>query len=148
MTTALATKTPGHLARKKLNLQRKPRPKVAQALPEYLYPQEVEALIKQASHAQARLVMLSQWRAGLRVSKALALEVADLDFTEDNPTLRVRKGRGISLDLSRCTRSWQWPSGTTWTTPAPNGARYLLPQDQRLGGGPKRLWRKPYCLSR
>ena len=48
----------------------------------------------QAPHAQARLVMLAQWRAGLRVSEALALEVADLDFAATNPTVRVRKGKG------------------------------------------------------
>ena len=37
--------------------------------------------------------MLCQWRAGLRISEALALEVRDLNFT-DNPTLWVRQGKG------------------------------------------------------
>ena len=38
--------------------------------------------------------MLLQWRAGLRVSEALALEAADLSLNSDQPTLRVRQGKG------------------------------------------------------
>jgi integrase len=38
--------------------------------------------------------MLTQWRAGLRVSEALALEVTDLNFGHNNPTVRVRRGKG------------------------------------------------------
>ena len=38
--------------------------------------------------------MLEQWRAGLRVSEALALEVADLSLDTDLPTIRVRSGKG------------------------------------------------------
>ncbi len=38
--------------------------------------------------------MLEQWRAGLRVSEALALEVADLSLDVELPTLRVWSGKG------------------------------------------------------
>ena len=45
--------------------------------------------------------MLLQWRAGLRVSEALdleaanlALEAADLSLHPDQPTIRVRQGKG------------------------------------------------------
>ena len=38
--------------------------------------------------------MLEQWRVGLRVSEALALEVSDLSLDANNPTLRVRSGKG------------------------------------------------------
>jgi integrase len=38
--------------------------------------------------------MLVQWRAGLRVSEALALEVSDLALDGDRPTLKVRWGKG------------------------------------------------------
>ena len=64
------------------------------SLPEYLEMVEINALIQVAPHAQARLLMLVQWRAGLRVSEALALEVADLALDGDLPTLRVRQGKG------------------------------------------------------
>ena len=38
--------------------------------------------------------MLEQWRAGLRVSEALALETRDLHLDTERPTLRVRQGKG------------------------------------------------------
>lgn len=63
-------------------------------LPEYLEKDEVESLLHCAPHPQAALLMLLQWRAGLRVSEALALTVADLTLTGDHPTLRVRHGKG------------------------------------------------------
>jgi len=37
---------------------------------------------------------LVQWRAGLRISEALALDVTDLRLDGDFPTLRVRQGKG------------------------------------------------------
>ena len=94
MNIALATRPVGKPARKNSKVQQKWSGRVARQLPEYLEPDQVEALMVQASHAQARLVMLAQWRSGLRVSEALSLEVADLDFATTNPTVRVRKGKG------------------------------------------------------
>ena len=38
--------------------------------------------------------MLEQWRAGLRVSEALGLEVRDLSLDTASPTVRVRSGKG------------------------------------------------------
>ena len=63
-------------------------------LPEYLELGEVRALLDAAAHAQARLLFLIQWRAGLRISEAVALEPADLTLGVDRPTLRVRRGKG------------------------------------------------------
>ena len=42
----------------------------------------------------ARLLMLEEWRAGLQVSEALALEVADLSLDAELPTIRVQSGKG------------------------------------------------------
>lgn len=67
---------------------------VKSGLPEYLEAAEVTAIIRAADDPRARLLMLEQWRAGLRVSEALALEVADISLDAANPTLRVRFGKG------------------------------------------------------
>ena len=67
---------------------------VEKKLPEYLEANEVQALIRAADDPRARLLMTEQWRAGLRVSEALALEVADLSLDAELPTLRVRQGKG------------------------------------------------------
>ncbi len=63
-------------------------------LPEYLEAAEVQALIKAAPTHQAGLLMLMQWRAGLRVSEALDIAPLDLSLDGDRPTLKVRRGKG------------------------------------------------------
>ena len=55
---------------------------------------KVGVIIRTADDPRARLLMLEQWRAGLRVSEALALEVSDLSLESHSPTLRVRSGKG------------------------------------------------------
>lgn len=64
------------------------------SLPAYLSPAEIASLLTLAPHPQARLLMLCQWRAGLRVSEALALRPADFSMDGDNPVLRVACGKG------------------------------------------------------
>ena len=63
-------------------------------IPEYLQTDEVNAIIRAAPSPKAKLLMLEQWRAGLRVSEALDLEVRDLSLDTTTPTLRVRSGKG------------------------------------------------------
>ena len=63
-------------------------------LPEYLEAAEVEDLMRYAPHNDCRILMLIQWRAGLRVSEALALEARDLQLDTERPTMRVRLGKG------------------------------------------------------
>ena len=77
-----------------IHLRRNDRAFSTQKLPEYLEADEVGAIIRAADDRRARLLMLEQWRAGLRVSEALALEVSDLSLDTNNLTLRVRSGKG------------------------------------------------------
>ena len=69
-------------------------PKRQKRIPEYLEADEVNAIIRAAPNPKAKLLMLEQWRAGLRVSEALDLEVRDLSLDTATPTLRVRSGKG------------------------------------------------------
>ena len=57
-------------------------------LPEYLEPADVDALIHAAPHGQARLVMLEQWRAGLRISEAVAFQNG-CESSQRSPTGRL-----------------------------------------------------------
>ena len=66
----------------------------AKKLPEYIEAHEVTALLRAVPNPRARLLMMIEWRAGLRVSEALALEVGDLSLDVELPTLRVRQGKG------------------------------------------------------
>ena len=74
---------------KQRDSERRPNP-----LPEYLEAHEVDALIRAAPNPRASLLFLVQWRAGLRVSEALALEVRDLSLDSGLPTIHVRRGKG------------------------------------------------------
>ena len=97
MTTTGLARTNGRKPSKKQQVaQQRAMGNVSRAavLPEYLEQAEVDALIRAAPHGQARLITLVQWRAGLRVSEAVGLEVADLQLDGDRPTLRVRQGKG------------------------------------------------------
>ena len=69
-------------------------PKREKRIPEYLEADEINAIIRAAPNPKAKLLMLEQWRAGLRVSEALDLEVRDLSLDTATPTLRVRSGKG------------------------------------------------------
>ena len=90
ITTAVARRRrPIGLHPEKTDLELQTRP-----LPEYLEADEVNAIIRAAPSPKAKLLMLEQWRAGLRVSEALDLEVRDLSLDTATPTLRVRSGKG------------------------------------------------------
>ena len=69
-------------------------PKREKRIPEYLEADEVNAIIRAAPSPKAKLLMLQQWRTGVRVSEAVDLEVRDLSLDTPNPTVRVRAGKG------------------------------------------------------
>ena len=92
-TTAVSTRRARGIHPKGSKTQQSPRGKGSN-LPEYLERPEIEAVIAAAPNPIAKLLMLEQWRAGLRVSEALALEKRDLFLDSDRPTLRVRRGKG------------------------------------------------------
>ena len=97
---ALTTKTTTVISRRGRARGRYPKtqdgaaPKREKRIPEYLEADEVNAIIRAAPSPKAKLLMLQQWRAGLRVSEALDLEVRDLSLDTASPTLRVRSGKG------------------------------------------------------
>ncbi len=110
-TTALSTRHPRGINPKGVKLQQLPR-KNGFKLPEYLEFAEVNALIAAGPNPKAKLIMLEQWRAGLRVSEALALEARDLHLDSDRPTLVVRQGKGRKPRVRRSVTSTRChPSG-------------------------------------
>ena len=76
-------------------LQKSGRKSKPKKLPEFLEPREVEALIRFAPHGQARLAMMLQWRAGLRISEAINVTRSDVRLdAAPSPELLVRQGKG------------------------------------------------------
>ena len=96
----MATESTTAISRRRRSRGRYPKtqdgatPKRQKRISEYLEPDEVNAIIRAAPNPKVKLLMLEQWRAGLRVSEALDLEVRDLSLDTPNPTVRVRAGKG------------------------------------------------------
>jgi len=74
----------------------------ARDLPLYMTAAEVESVMlgterrrhRRLPVADAGLICLIMWRAGLRIAEALALKYEHLDLADDPPTLRVHLGKG------------------------------------------------------
>ena len=79
---------------KRASVQQSPDRKSVKALPEFLTKDECDTLIRLASPPEAALLMLVGFRAGLRISETLDLEVGDINLEDEYPTLRVRLGKG------------------------------------------------------
>jgi site-specific recombinase XerD len=69
-----------------------PAPKQPQKLPEILSREEVWRLLAAPPHPRHRLLLTTVYAAGLRVSEAIALKVADIDA--DRMTIRIEQGKG------------------------------------------------------
>ncbi|MGH8582257.1 MAG: tyrosine-type recombinase/integrase, partial [Gammaproteobacteria bacterium] len=69
-----------------------PAPKQPQKLPDILSREEVWRLLRACSHPWHHLLLATTYAAGLRVSEAVALKVADLDA--DRMTIHICQGKG------------------------------------------------------
>ena len=68
------------------------RPRVEERLPVVLSPQEVEAFFNHVHGLQNRVVLLTCYGSGLRVSEAVSLKTSDVD--PERMLLRVEQGKG------------------------------------------------------
>jgi len=69
-----------------------PRPKQSQRVPEILSRDEVARIIAAPPNPKHRLLLATIYSAGLRVSEAVVLKLADVD--RDRMTLRIEQGKG------------------------------------------------------
>jgi len=69
------------------------RPKREKALPSVLSENEVQTIIQTIQNPKHRLAIALIYSAGLRISEAVNLKVADLDFDRGIITIRQAKGR-------------------------------------------------------
>ena len=69
-----------------------PRPKTPQRLPEILSREEIERLFEVTTNLKHRVLLMTTYSAGLRVSEAARLKVTDID--SQRMTIRVDQGKG------------------------------------------------------
>jgi site-specific recombinase XerD len=69
-----------------------PFPRAARKLPTVLSPEEVTRLLDAVRNLKQRVVLMTIYSAGLRISEAVALKVADID--SKRMVINVRHGKG------------------------------------------------------
>lgn len=71
-----------------------PMAKVPKRLPSILTRDEVGRLFAASGNLRTRIVLMTTYAAGLRVSEVCALQVGDIESAPDRMCLKVRQGKG------------------------------------------------------
>ena len=101
-----------------------PKARVPTRLPQILSREEVERLLAAARLFKDRVLLMTTYSAGLRVSEVCALKVSDIDG--ERMTIRVEQGKGAKDRytllsprlLQELRRYWQIDRPKTWLFPA------------------------------
>ncbi|MCU7879104.1 MAG: site-specific integrase [Candidatus Thiodiazotropha sp. (ex Lucinoma borealis)] len=107
-------------------------PKCPQKIPELLTRQEVKQIIEACDTYKHRLMLLTCYGCGLRVSELVALKVRQLDG--ERRLLRVEQGKGAkdravvlpAVLLSKLRRYWQKEQPKRWLFPNSHAPRLHL----------------------
>jgi len=102
-----------------------PMAKAPQRQPEILGRAELTALFAASADLKSRTLLMTIYAAGLRVSEACGLRVADIDSQPDRLCLRVRQGKGARdrytllppTLLSQLRRYWHAYQPKDWLFP-------------------------------
>jgi site-specific recombinase XerD len=122
-----------------------PRPKTQARLPEILSREEVARLLSSPKNPKHRLLMMTAYAAGLRVSELVALRVTAID--SDRMTIRVEQGKGsqdrytlLSHRLLEELRAyWRRQRPWPWLFPSqPGGRPVSISCAKRVWGRAKR----------
>lgn len=106
-----------------------PLAKVPKTLPRLLSREEVTRLFAATPNPRARILLMTTYAAGLRVSEVCALQLADIESAPDRMCLKVRQGKGskdrytmLSPQLLHTLRDyWQLYHPRTWLLPNASG---------------------------
>lgn len=120
--------------------------KVPKRLPQILSREEVSRLLGAAGTLRARTLLTVTYAAGLRVSEACALQVADIESAPDRMCLKVRQGKGnqdrytlLSPRLLDTLRAY-------WRVGRPG--RWLFPNPAGTGPIDLKTAQRIYCAAR
>jgi len=105
-----------------------PRPKAPAQLPEILSREEVARLLSRPTNRKHRVLLMTAYATGLRVSELVALRVSAID--SDRMTIRVEQGKGrqdrytlLSPRLLEALRNyWRLTRPEPWLFPSPRAA--------------------------
>jgi site-specific recombinase XerD len=122
-----------------------PRPKTPAQLPEILSREEVARILSRPTNSKHRVLLMTAYAAGLRVSELVRLRVGDLD--SDRMTIRVEQGKGgqdrytllSPRLLEELRRYWRSTRPQPWLFPSQRARRPVsISCAQRVWGRAKR----------
>lgn len=110
-----------------------PMAKVPKSLPCVLSRDEVSRLLAAAPNPRARALLMATYAAGLRVTEACSLQLADIESAPDRMCIKVRGGKGgkdrytlLSPVLLQTLRDyWRQYRPHTWLFPNRSGTEPL-----------------------
>ena len=111
-----------------------PSPKRSRKQPEVLSREEVARLLAQTEHRRDRMLLLTTYAAGLRVSEVVALQVSHID--SERMVLRIEQGKGRTDRYALLTERlldelrayWRVTRPTPWLFPGPGHRRPVTPR--------------------
>lgn len=74
-------------------LEKIPRPKIEKRLPVVLSPEEVKGILNQVKNRKQKIILMTIYSAGLRLSEALNLKVKDIDSSRMQIRIEQAKGK-------------------------------------------------------
>jgi integrase/recombinase XerD len=103
-----------------------PFPRKPKKLPVVLSQTEVQRLLAAVRDYQLRVLLMTTYAAGLRLSEVIHLQVSDID--SQRMMIRVRQGKGqkdryvmlATKLLTELRRYWQWEQPRSWLFPGRN----------------------------
>jgi len=115
-----------HTLHRDWNVDKIPRPKGEHRLPQVLSQQEVTRFLDATSSLKYRVIFMTIYSGGLRLSEAAHLKIADID--KDRMQIRINQGKGnkdrytlLSKRLLTELRAyWHAYRPTTWLFPGKN----------------------------
>lgn len=123
------------LGRSQMSFDLPPR-RQPQRLPEILSRQEIQRLFETTSNLKHRVLLMTTYGGGLRVSEVVHLKVSDLD--SDRMTIRVEQGKGrkdrytllSARLLKELRRYWIADRPSQWLFPQTRDPRYPIADRQ------------------
>lgn len=120
-----------------------PMAKTPKRLPAVLSRDEVTRLFDACTSLRARVLLMTTYATGLRVSEVCALQIADIESAPDRMCLKVRQGKGgkdrytlLSPQLLTTLRDyWRTHRSAHWLFPNPTGDQPIgITTAQRIYG--------------
>lgn len=123
-----------------------PMAKAPKRLPQILSREQVADLIRAARTPRARMLLMTTYAAGLRVSEVCALQLSDIESAPDRMCIKVRQGKGGKDRYTLLSPKLLDALRTYWRVCRPR--HWLFPNVRGDAPMPDQMAQRIYCAAR